>query len=158
MKTPRKGEHTTYAAIGTPSTYLQQYSHPRDTKTSAHTGHGAPGGVKAAMESSHTAPAQKHIHGANQGSSQQQGRFKLKNVSNNMLRDCQCSCVWLRRKTQPVLSRSFSSGIEVFTPVLLARPTTKSVSDGCPSACPKPQWHSQVQTVAVFPLMESLCM
>lgn len=52
----------------TPSTCLQQYSHPRDTKTSGHTahlGHGAPGGgVEAGMESSHTDSAQKHMHGA----------------------------------------------------------------------------------------------
>lgn len=45
----------------------------------------------------------------------------------------------LGEKTLPVLCRSLFSGTEICTPVLLARPTDEPVSDGRPSACPKPQ-------------------
>lgn len=126
-----------YAAAGSSlqhshsSTCLQQYSHLRDTKTSGHTahlGHGAHGGgVEAGTESSHRAPAYKHKRGAKWAFSQQQGLFNPENVSNNVLRDCQCSCLAEKEDTTSALQVPF----QWHTPVLLAGPITKPGTNSC---------------------------
>lgn len=106
------------------------------------------------VQSSRAAPAQKHMHRVNLASSQQQGSFKLTNVSNDMLRCCQCFRVRLRGKLQPVLSRSlFFSVAQKLTLVCSGRGRDQAYKwwmSLCPSACPKPRWHNQVEPVEVF--------